>query len=331
MSVTPNSGSPRPGLGETSPRIPPWGPYLLLLLPPLFWAGNVVLARAVNTLIPPVAMSFWRWATALLLILPLTWGQVRRDWPVIRPAWKILALLALLGIASFNTMLYTAVQTTTAINCALMQTAMPAVIILMSFVLFHEHITRVQGVGVVCCMLGSGLIVLRGEVTTVQSMSIVNGDLWMLLAVVCYALYSVLLRRRPQIHPLSFLTVTFALGTLFLVPLYLWELQITGPLAWSPPVIGSILYVALFPSVCAYLCWNRGIELVGANRAGLYINLIPLFASIMAVAWLGESFRVYHLCGLIMIFSGLLLFNRSLWWPWLVARLEWKGTRGGRE
>jgi len=310
-SKTPHTAAEAAAPGQS------FGPYLLLLIPPLLWAGNVVLARGVNQLIPPVAMSFLRWATALLFIAPLTRRQVRRDWTELRRSWRILSLISLLGISSFNTLLYTAVQTTTAINCALMQTAMPAVIILLTFLFFRERISPLQGLGVALCMAGSGILVLHGELAALLRMDIVSGDLWMLLAVVCYALYSVLLRYRPRVHPLSFLTATFALGTFFLVPLYLWERLQTGPLAVSGTVVLSILYVALGPSVVAYLCWNRGIELVGANRAGLYINLIPLFASLMAVIWLGEAFRAYHAFGLALICGGLALFNRSLWKPGL--------------
>jgi len=295
----------------------PLGAYLLLLVPPLLWAGNVVLARGVNQLIPPVAMSFLRWATAFALVAPLTWRHVRRDWRTALASWKILVVVSLLGISSFNTMLYTAVQTTTALNCALMQTAMPAVIILFCFVLFRERISPLQGVGVLLCSAGSALLVMRGDLQTLRQLDFVSGDLWMLLAVVCYALYSILLRYRPRIHPLSFLTFTFGIGTLFLVPLYLWERSQTGPLPLSLPVVGSILYVALGPSVAAYLCWNRGIEQIGASRAGLYINLIPLFASLMAVFWLGEQFRAYHFWGLMLLCGGLLIFNRAAWWPLL--------------
>lgn len=299
----------------------PLGAYLLLLIPPLLWAGNVVLARGVNQLIPPVAMSFLRWATAFALVAPLTWRHVRRDWRTALASWKILVVISLLGISSFNTMLYTAVQTTTALNCALMQTAMPAVIILLCFVMFRERITPLQGAGVVFCTTGSALLVTRGEFATLRHFDFVAGDLWMLLAVVCYALYSILLRYRPKIHPLSFLTFTFGLGTLFLVPLYVWEHGRTGPLALTLPVVGSILYVAVGPSVIAYLCWNRGIELIGASRAGLYINLIPLFASLMAVFWLGEQFRAYHSWGLLLLCGGLLIFNRAAWWPLLERTL----------
>ncbi len=285
--------------------------YLLLFLPPLFWAGNSVLARGVAELIPPVAMSFWRWSLALALLAPFTWKQVYRDRQAIQRHWKIITLIGLLGISSFNTLLYTAAQTTTAINIALTQSVMPAVIVLLSFLFYREKVGRLQIFAVILCIIGAGYIVTRGDWQRLQQLQFVSGDLLMLLAVCLYALYSVLLHKRPKIHPLSFLSTTFLVGVVSLLPLYLWELSRTGPLQLNGPVVLSLLYVGIFPSILAYLCWNRGIEQLGANKAGLYINLIPLFASLMAILFLGERFQDYHLVGILIIFSGLALFN----WP----------------
>jgi drug/metabolite transporter (DMT)-like permease len=285
--------------------------YLLLILPPLFWAGNTVLARGVAELIPPITLSFWRWVIALALLLPLTWKHVLRDRAGIKRGWKNILLVGLLGITSFNTLLYTAAQTTTAINIALTQSVMPAVIVLISFLLYRERISRVQLLAVLLCIIGPGYIITQGDWNRLQQLSFARGDLLMLLAVCFYALYSVLLRNRPKIHPLSFLTTTFAVGVVTLFPLYLWELGRVAPLQLNGSVAASLLYVGLLPSIAAYLCWNRGIEQVGANRAGLYINLIPLFASLMAIGFLGERFRGFHLVGMVFICAGLLLFN----WP----------------
>ena len=283
--------------------------YLLLILPPLFWAGNSVLARGVAELIPPVAMSFWRWTIAFAILIPFTWRQVLKDWPNIKRGWKNIFLLGLFGIASFNTLLYTAAHSTTAINIALTQAVMPVVIVLISFILFHDRISLFQLFAIVLCMLGAGYIIIRGDWQRLLQLEFVIGDLLMLLAVCLYALYTVLLRKRPDIHPLSFLTMTFAAGVILLLPLYLWEIQKTPPLELTRPVVISLLYVAFCPSILAYLCWNRGIQEIGANRAGLYINLIPLFASLLAVLFLGERFQSYHLLGILLISSGLLLFN----------------------
>ena len=283
--------------------------YLLLLLPPLFWAGNVVLARGVVDLIPPVAMSFWRWTIALMLLAPFTWQQLRRDWPVAVTGWKILALAAFVGIACFNLLLYSAVHTTTALNCALMQAAMPAAIILVSFLIDREQILRRQALGTSLCMAGAIYIVLQGKTDSLLKLHFAEGDLIMFVAIFFYALYTVLVRKRPAIHPLSFLTLIIAIGVVYLIPLYLVEQLYTGPLTVNREVILSIGYVAIFPSILAYLCWNHGIERLGANRAGLYINLIPLFASLMAVFLLGEKFQGYHLFGMLLIFGGIILFN----------------------
>ncbi len=286
--------------------------YLLLILPPLFWAGNSVLARGVADLIPPVALSFWRWCLALLILLPLTRKQLAQDWPVIVANRGIIFVLGLLGIASFNTLLYTAAHTTTAINIALTQAVMPAIILLISYLFFRDKVTRLQLTAVMLCVLGAGYIVIQGDLQRLLHMQFVSGDLIMLLAVILYAFYSVLLRKRPAIHPLSLLTCTFAVGTVLLLPLYLWERQDTMPLLLTGPVIASLLYVATCPSILAYLYWNRGVAEIGANRAGLYINLIPLFASLLAVLLLNERFQSFHLIGILFICSGLLLFNLPL-------------------
>ncbi len=286
--------------------------YLLLILPPLFWAGNSVLARGVADLIPPVALSFWRWCLALLILLPLTRKQLIQDWPVIVANRGIIFVLGLLGIASFNTLLYTAAHTTTAINITLTQAVMPAIILLISYLFFRDKVTRLQLTAVMLCVLGAGYIVIQGDLQRLLHMQFVSGDLIMLLAVILYAFYSVLLRKRPAIHPLSLLTCTFAVGTVLLLPLYLWERQDAMPLLLTGPVIASLLYVATCPSILAYLYWNRGVAEIGANRAGLYINLIPLFASLLAVLLLNERFQSFHLIGILFICSGLLLFNLPL-------------------
>lgn len=285
-------------------------PYALLLVPPLCWAGNAVLARGVVDVMPPISLAFWRWFMAFVILFPFTLGHVKQDWETAMHSWKWLLLLSFLGVSCFNSLLYTAAHTTTAINVSLMQTAMPAMIILISWVVFREKISTVQMVGVMVSMAGAGLIVVHGKWQILLAMNLVEGDVLMLIAVFVYALYSALLRKRPPIHPLSFLTLTFGFGMLMLLPFYLWELMVAGPFSVSPAAIMSILYVALFPSIIAYFCWNRGIELIGANRAGLFSYLIPFFASVMAIFFLGETLRGYHVMGMVLILGGMVIFNR---------------------
>lgn len=286
-----------------------WRPYLLLAIAPLCWAGNIVLARSVVDIIPPVSLAFWRWTIASLLLWPFAHPHARDDWPLFTRHWKMIFFLSLVGISGFNTLLYLAMHTTTAINGALIQTTMPAVIILISLLAFKEKVTRLQSLGVGLCILGAGLVVLRGRFSTILDVSFVEGDLLMLVAVLLYAVYSAFLHRRPSIHPLSFLIYTFVLGALGLLPLYLWELRYSQAFALNVDVVASVLYVAVFPSIVAFFCWNRGVELIGANRAGLFINFIPVFASVMAIIWLGESLKAFHLIGMLLIFGGMVLFN----------------------
>ena len=285
-------------------------PYLLLAIAPLCWASNAVLARGVVHLIPPVSLAFWRWTIAALLLWPFAHQHAKRDWPLLTRHWKTMLFLSLAGIMGFPTLLYLAVNTTTAINTALIQTTMPAVIIVITWIGFKEKVTRLQGLGVGLCMLGGCLVVLRGKFSTFFDLSFVEGDLLMLVAVLLYALYSVFLRRRPPLHPLSFLIFTFATGAMGLLPFYLWELICRGAFALNISTALSILYIALFPSIVAFFCWNRGVASIGANRAGLFVNLVPVFASILAIIWLGESLRAFHIVGMLLIFTGMILFNR---------------------
>jgi drug/metabolite transporter (DMT)-like permease len=285
--------------------------YLLLAVAPLCWAGNIVLARGVVELIPPVGFAFWRWTLAFLILLPFGWNRAAADLDQVLQHWKIMVFLGLTGITGFNTLLYTGVHTTTAINGALIQTAMPALVILISLAVFREKIGGLQILGVGFCMVGALLVILRGDLTTLLRMSFVRGDLIIGAAVVLYALYSALLRKRPPIHPLSFLVFSFGIGVAGLFPFYIVELAVRGGFSLGENAVLSILYVALFPGIVAYFCWNRGIDLIGPNRGGLFINLIPVLASGMAVVWLGETLRMYHLAGMALIFFGMVLFNRK--------------------
>ena len=287
-----------------------WTAYLLLVLAPLSWAGNVVLARGVVDIIPPVSLAFWRWAAAFMFLIPFTWKHAWKDRPTVLRRWKFMLLLSFLGISCFNTLLYIAVHTTTAINAALIQTTMPAIIMVICLILYHERVGTPQIVGVSLCILGASIVVLRGSWNTLLSLSLAKGDILMLAAVFLYAFYSVLLRESPKIHPLSLLTYTFGLGALGLVPAYVLEVLRKGSFELTASVILSILYVAVFPSIVAFFCWNRGVAVIGANRTGLFINLIPVFASIMAVVWLGESLQLFHILGMALLAGGMVMFHR---------------------
>jgi drug/metabolite transporter (DMT)-like permease len=285
-------------------------PYLVVSVAPLCWAGNVVLGRGMADVIPPVGLAFWRWTIAFLILFPFAWRQAARDWPAVIRAWKIILLISFFGIACFNTMLYRAVHTIPAINAALIQSAMPAFIILISLILLRERVTAIQILGTILCMAGAAIVVLRGDLEALWALSLAEGDIIMITAVFLYAVYSVLLRWKPDVHPLSILFYIFILGVLMLLPVYIWEHHAVGPVPASPEVLITIGYVAAFPGVVAYFCWNYGVATIGPNRTGLFINLLPIFAAVLSIVWLGESPAMFHLVGMAAIFSGILLFNR---------------------
>ena len=259
--------------------------------------------------VPPVALSFWRWAGASLLIIYFAWPKLKKDWPIMRRRQNLplLLLLALTGIAMFNTLLYSGLHSTIAINAFLIQSLMPVLIMLFSFLIFRDKITIFQGVGVALSFAGVVMVIARGDLEVLRSLALNRGDVMILIAAIGYAFYSILLRLRPEIHPLSFIGFTFIAGTIMILPLYLWESFTVKTLSLNGPTFLTIAYVVIFPSIVSYFCYNRGIELIGANRAGLFIHLAPVFGTIMAILFLGERFFWFHGIGIIMIISGIIL------------------------
>lgn len=299
-------------IAQTKKPEPPktWQPYALLVLAPLCWAGNVVVARGIVDTYPPVGLAFWRWGLAAMVLLPFAWKKATQEWRTVLTHWKVMVLLSITGISVFNTLLYASVQTTTAINAALIQTVMPAVIIIFSLLIFKEKISIVQTIGVAVSMAGALVVIMRGQLSNALRLAFVQGDLLMFLAIFFYALYSVFLKKRPAMHPISFLFYIMVMGSLGLLPVYIWERIGSEPSGLDATFLFSILYFALFPSLVAYFCWNKGVALIGPNRAGLFINLVPVFASFMAVIWLQETLEWYHLGGLLLVITGMALFNR---------------------
>ena len=285
-------------------------PYVLLLVTTITWAGHVVIAKGIAGSIPPVSLAFWRSFFACLILLPLGWPRLRRDWPVIRRSLPILILISAPAVALFNTFLYLAVQTTTAINVSLISTTMPAVIIILSRLILRHRIGSHQVAGLLLSFTGALLVIVRGDWHTLAGLVFVRGDLWMVAAVSSTALYSVLLHYRPPIHALSLTLMMFIIGVLLLLPPYLWEWFRGAGFEVTPAVAASIAYIALFPSVIAYFCWNRGIQLVGASRAGLLMHFVPVFVAILAYLFLGEVLHWYHPVGLVLILAGVFMFNR---------------------
>ena len=286
-------------------------PYILLTFAVFFWSVNFIVGRAVRADVPPIALAFWRWAGASILISFFAFSHVKKDWEIVKQSWPILLLLSAIGVASFNTLVYTGLQFTIALNAFLMQSMMPVMIVLMSFILFQEKIHRVQAMGIAISLTGAMTIIVKGDLSLLSSLSINKGDIFIFIAVISYAGYSVMLRKKPAIHPLSFVFVTFVAGAIMLLPLYLWETFYVRPISFNAPTIMAVGYVMIFPSIISYLCFNRGVELAGANRAGLFLHLMPVFGSIMAIIFLGEMLQWFHIAGIGLIGAGIILATRK--------------------
>jgi len=287
-------------------------PFLLLSLAMLFWAGNSVLGRAVRGEVPPVGLAWWRWVVALTIILAFAWPQVRRDLPELRRHWRVVMLLGCLGIASFNTFLYMGLQHTTAVNGMVVLSTMPVGIVALSFLLFRDRISGRQALGIALSMAGALAVIARGDWSRIADFQVNPGDLLIGAATASYAAYSACLRKRPALHPMSFIAATFLVGALALTPFYVWESTAGGypmPLSWT--ALGAVAYVGIFPSILSYLCFNRGVELVGANRAGPFFHLHLLFGALLSIAILGETPALYHGLGLALIVPGLYLASRK--------------------
>jgi drug/metabolite transporter (DMT)-like permease len=289
-------------------RIESASPYLLLVLTTLFWAGNFVVGRALHGSIPPIALAFWRWTGALLIVLPLAYPRLRTQWLLLRRSWKKLFLCGLLGVGCFNTFIYIALQTTSATNALLINSTIPVLIIFLSWIFCGTLLTRRQALGVLVSLAGVITIVCRADLNMLLSLRVNSGDLWVLVAVVCWSVYTLLLRKRPAgLHPLSFLTAIIVAGLLGLAPFYAWELSQGFRMTLTPLTFAGLCYVSLFASVLAFIMWNHSVDRIGANRAGLFLHLMPVFGTILSIIFLGEAFHLFHAAGIGLIFSGIYL------------------------
>lgn len=281
--------------------------WVLLIAANLLWAGNIVLARGIAGQVPPVALAYWRWTGAFVIAAGFAWPQLRADLPVLRRHWAMLLLLSATGIASYNTMSYIGLTSTTALNVLLLQSASPLIIILWAYLLFRERPTLRQAAGVLLSLLGVTVIAAAGSVQMLLHLRLNPGDVWVLAALVIYAVYCVLVRRRPAVHPVSFLVAAMGLGSLMMLPFMLWEHAQGARIYGGLPAYLVIAYTAVLPSLVAYLFFNRGIELIGAGPAGQSMHLMPLFGSVLAVLFLHERFRPYHAAGIALIAGGIVL------------------------
>jgi len=286
-------------------------PYLLLSITALCWAGNAIVGRMAAGHIAPVTLSFLRWSFAFLIILPFAWKHLVRDWAAIRSRLGIMILLSITGIGAFNTLQYWALEHTQALNTLLLQSAAPLVVAVWSLALLGVRLTLAQAAGVMLSMAGVLVILMHGDLTKLSNIEFNRGDLIFIVALVIFGLYSVLSLKRPNIHGLSFVAFTFGVGAACLIPLFIWELFTRPLMAIDTANLLTLFYVALFPSTLAYLCFNRGVQLIGANRAAPFFHVVPVFGTVMSIVFLGEHPQAFQFLGFALVLTGVFVASRK--------------------
>ena len=286
-------------------------PYLLLSITALCWAGNAIVGRLAAGHIPPVTLSFLRWWLAFLIILPFAWKHLVRDWGAIRGRLGTMIFLSVTGIAAFNTLQYWALEHTQALNTLLLQSAGPLFVAVWSLILLGVRLTLAQAGGIALSLIGVLVILLHGDLTALTGIEFNKGDIIFIVALTIFGLYSVLSLKRPEIHGLSFVGFTFGCGAVCLVPLWIWELFTRPVMQLDAANLLSLFYVAVFPSTLAYLCFNRGVQLIGANRAAPFFHVVPVFGSAMAIVFLGEHPQLFHIIGFALVLTGVFVASRK--------------------
>lgn len=285
-------------------------PYLLLSLTSLFWAGNVVLGRYVAGHVPPIALATLRWGGAFLLILPFAWPYLKRDRAAIRANLPMLMLLSVTGIGAYNTIAYVGLQYTSALNALLIQSSGPLFIAFWSLVLFKTRLSFAQALGIAISLCGVLTILARGDIEALSGVDFNKGDLIFAAALMIFCIYSALMPRRPNLNALAFLAFTTGVGALINVPFAIWEGLSGYTISLDTETLLTLAYVIVFPSTLAYLCYNRGVELIGANRSAPFYHLIPVFGSALAIGFLGEEPKLFHLVGYALVLLGIFVAAR---------------------
>lgn len=288
--------------------------YLLLVITTLFWGANAVAGRLAVGHVAPYTLNLLRWLFMFLLIAPFAVKHIRRDWPVIRKHLWLMLFLGATGFTGFAAIMYKAVEYTSAVNVSIEQAGIPMLIIILNFAIFRLRATWLQIMGFAISLVGVALTATHGDLGRLAQLDLNFGDALMLLAISCYALYTALLRLRPKVHWLTTATV-FSFGAILAaLPFFYFE-HAQGN-AYVPDTTGwlIVLFITLFPSVLSQMFFIRGTELIGSNRAGLFVNLIPIFGTLLSVVVIGEALHIHHVLALVLVLIGITI-------------AEWSGRR----
>ena len=281
----------------------------LLFLATLGWGSNTIASRLAVGEVSPMLLIFFRWGFVVVILLSLYWRQMIDEWPIIRPRLKWLLIMGGCGLSLFNAFFYIAAHSTTAVNLGIIQSTMPGMILLGSFMFFGDRINRLQFSGLLLTLLGVGVIVTQGSLEQLMQLTFNHGDLLMIFACSFYAMYTVGLKSRPKISGMVMLAYFSVAAFLMTIPLMIFESLIYGTLMPGVKGFAIVFYIAIVPSFLSQIFFMRGVDLIGPGSAGLYANLVPIFSAIMAVLLLSEKFAFFHLAAMLLVFGGIGLFE----------------------
>tara|TARA_B100000161_G_scaffold96942_1_gene68464 strand:- start:962 stop:1858 length:897 start_codon:yes stop_codon:yes gene_type:complete len=289
--------------------------YLFLVLATFCWSGNFIVGKFATVYeIPPLTLNVFRWISVWFILIPFTYKEIFENLPYIKKNWLVISFMGVITISTFNSVVYFALNYTQVINAVLMLSAIPAATIVLSSLMKIEETNIFQLFGLVLSIIGIGSIISNGDIQKIISLDFNKGDMWMLVCVITWSLYSTLLKKNNfKLSQFTLIQLMVSVGILFLIPQFFYEKSIGLELSLDKNFILILIYVAIFPAIAAYYFWQKGIEIIGPNRASMFIQLMPLFSAVMAIIIFKEKFELYHFVGAIFILSGIYLSNRKVY------------------
>jgi len=287
--------------------------YGLLILATFFWSGNFIVGKfAYLFQVPPLTLNVLRWISVWFILMPFTYGEIKNNLPSIKKNWFVISFMGVITISTFNSVVYYALNYTKVINSVLVLAAIPAATIMFSSLMKIEKTNIFQLLGLFLSIIGIGSIISYGNIQNIIELNFNKGDLWMLVCVISWALYSTLLKKyKFKFSQFTLIQLMVSAGVLFLIPQFFYEKSINLEVNFNKAFFAILIYVVIFPAIAAYYCWQKGVEIIGPNRASMFIQLMPLFSAIMAIIFLNEKFELYHFVGASFIVLGIYLSNRK--------------------
>ena len=289
--------------------------YLFLVLATFCWSGNFIVGKFATLYeIPPLTLNVFRWISVWFILIPFTYKEIFKNLSYIKKNWLVISFMGVITISTFNSVVYFALNYTQVINAVLMLSAIPAATIVLSSLMKIEETNIFQLLGLVLSIIGIGSIISNGDIQKIIYLDFNKGDMWMLVCVITWSLYSTLLKKNNfKFSQFTLIQLMVSVGILFLIPQFFYEKSIGLELSLDKNFILILIYVAIFPAIAAYYFWQKGIEIIGPNRASMFIQLMPLFSAVMAIIIFKEKFELYHFVGAIFILSGIYLSNRKVY------------------